>query len=170
MAANAASPNGAAFNSVRRDDATLVLKNGLVVACFAREAEGFGHAVVSAYSDIAKTGGIIERFEPDFLVSQTEIAARTKLSRAAISLYVSGERGSGFPPPHARITSSSPLWDWVEVSSWMHKHAQLSLEEVVNARLSRAINWFVQNPLKAMKATDRDLWEIFEGAAREPFL
>lgn len=152
------------------DDATLVLKNGLVAVCFAREAENFSHAIVSAYGDIAKTGAIIERFEPDFLVSQAEIASRANLSRAAISLYVSGERGVGFPAPHARVTSNSPLWDWVEVSSWLHKHKMLSGEEVVKARLSRAVNYLVQNPLDAMKDVDRDFWRIIDGVAKEPVL
>ncbi len=37
-------------------DATLMVINGLLAVCFAREAESFGHAVQSAYADIAKTG------------------------------------------------------------------------------------------------------------------
>ena len=39
----------------------------------------------------------------------SDVAARTALSRAAISLRGKGERGQGFPAPVARITSESPL-------------------------------------------------------------
>lgn len=150
------------------DDATLVLTHGLIAVCFAREADDYSHAVVSAYADILKTGAKVERFEPDFLVSQSDIARRAGLSRAAISLYVAGDRGSDFPKPHARVTTSSPLWDWVEVSSWLHQQDVVSVEEVVNARLSRTINWFVQNPKELIKGVDRKLWGLMRDVAKEP--
>ena len=149
------------------DDATLMLVNGLVAVCFVRAAENFSHGVVSAYADIMKTGAVIERFEPDFLVNRTEIARRAKLTKAAISNYVSGERGANFPAPHARITSASPLWDWVEVSAWMHRHGLLDAEEVVSARIARAVNWAVQDLAKTAHDTDRNLAKILEGVAGE---
>lgn len=149
-------------------DATLMLVNGLLAVCFAREAENFSHAVLSGYADIAKTGSKIERFEPDFLVSRTEIAKRAGLSKAAISNYANGERGANFPAPHARITSSNPLWDWVDVSVWLHQNGLLSVEEVVNARISRAVNWAVQNLDKTVHDTDKNLVKIMEGVAKEP--
>jgi hypothetical protein len=149
-------------------DATLMLVNGLLAVCFAREGESFSHAVISGYSDIAKTGSKIERFEPDFLVSRSEIAKRANLSKAAISHYANGERGANFPAPHARITSSNPLWDWVEVSAWLHQHELLPIEEVVNARISRAINWAVQSLGKTVHDTDKNLVKIMEGVAKEP--
>lgn len=122
------------------DDATLVLVRGLTAVCFARKSGSFSHAVASAYRDVLKAGARVERFEPDYLVSQSDIASRAKLTRAAVSLYVRGERGAGFPAPKARITSSNPLWDWVEVSSWLHRNKSIALEQVVNARISRALN------------------------------
>lgn len=149
-------------------DATLMLVNGLVAVCFAREGDSFAHAVISGYSDIVKTGSKVERFEPDFLVSKAEIAKRAALSRAAISMYVNGERGEDFPAPHARITSSSPLWDWVEVSAWLHKNSLLPLEEVVNARISRAINWAVQSLAKTVHDTDRHIMQAMSDVAKEP--
>ena len=150
------------------DDATLMLVNGLVAVCFTREAESFAHAVMSAHENILATGATIERFEPDFLVSKSEIAKRANLSKAAISLYCSGERGEGFPAPHARITSASPLWDWVEVSSWLHNHGELSLDEVVKARISRAVNWFVQSLDKTIPDSERTIMKMMEGVAKEP--
>lgn len=150
------------------DDATLMLVNGLVAVCFARKAESFAHAVMSAHENILATGAKIERFEPDFLVSKSEIAKRANLSKSAVSLYVSGERGSNFPAPHARITSSSPLWDWVEVSSWLHTNGELPLEAVVQARIARAVNWFVQSLDKSVPDSERSIMKMMEGVAKEP--
>lgn len=122
------------------DDATLALMKGFVIASFDREAEDFVHAVVSAFSDIKKTGATVERFEPDYLVSQSEIAKRANLSRAAVSLYVRGDRGDGFPRPCARITTESPLWDWVTVSAWLYRKHHVGMDSVIQARVGRAIN------------------------------
>jgi len=128
------------------DDATLALMNGLLAVCFDREEKDFSHAVISAYSDILKADVCIERFEPDFLVSKTEIAKRACITRAAVTNYANGERGDDFPKPFARITTKSPLWDWVEVSTWLHKHGKLSVADVINARICRSVNYFVQHP------------------------
>lgn len=149
------------------DDATLMLTRGLIAVCFAREAENYTQAVISGLSDVWKTGACIERFEPDFLVSRSEIAARAGISKAAVSLYVSGERGEGFPAPYARITSSNPLWDWVEVSTWLHKAGQLRTEAVVNARVSRVVNWFVQTTEK-IHSPEKLLITKMQDAAKEP--
>ena len=148
------------------DDATLMLTRGLIAVCFAREADNYTHAVISAYGDVLKTGAFVERFEPDFLVSKSEIAKRANLTRAAVRLYTSGERGTGFPRPYARITSANPLWDWVEVADWLHKKSHLSAEAVVNARVSRAVNFFVQSRLK-VRGPERTLLEKL-GKMAEP--
>jgi transcriptional regulator with XRE-family HTH domain len=112
------------------DDATLSFQKGVIIAEFAREAESFSKAVASAYEDILKTGAKVERVEPDHLVSLSEIAERSGLTRQAISLYSNAERGSDFPNPVARVTSNSPLWDW--------------LEAVVNARIVKEANRFLE--------------------------
>ncbi len=156
------------FHNAGCDDATLMLVNGLVAVCFNREADNYIHAVLSAHGNILKTGARIERFEPDFLVSKAEIAKRANLSRSAITQYVNGERGAAFPAPHARITSASPLWDWVEVSGWLHINKILPSEAVVEARISRAINWAVQSLGKTVHDADRNLERIMEGVAKEP--
>jgi len=152
------------------DDATLALINGAIAVCFDREDEDFTHAVVSAYGDVLKAGVSVDRFEPDYLVSQAEIAKRANLSRAAVSLYVSGERGAGFPLPHARVTSKSPLWDWVAVSAWLYRNDQLALTDVVTARVSRAINFFIQNPDAHLQTGDKQLLRAMENFGREPVL
>jgi len=122
------------------DDATVSLQKGLLVLEFDREARTFVHAIMTALQDVAKTGAVIERIEPDYLVSAAEIAKRSSQSRASVSLYAKGERGVGFPRPIARVTTESPLWDWADVSAWLHREAHLSLSMIVEARAVRELN------------------------------
>lgn len=122
------------------DDATFVLLRGAAAISFDRDATSYKDAVFSAYKQIISTGADVLRFEPDFLVSASEIAERSGLSRAAVSLFIKGERREGFPPPHARINSGNPLWDWVSVSSWLVEHKGLPREVYREALISRIIN------------------------------
>jgi hypothetical protein len=137
------------------DDATLMLFQGAVAVCFIREADDFVRAILSACRDIARAGATIERLEPDFLVSQAEIAARANLTRSAISNYVSGARGSDFPRPHARVTTASPLWDWVDVASWLYRQDAVSLEAVIEARVTRAMNLALESGSSARPSLGR---------------
>ena len=73
--------------------------------------------------------------KPDYLVSLSDIAERCDLSRSAVSLFTKGERREGFPPPVARVTTDSPLWDWVHVARWMYRNRRVSLEAVVQAEV-----------------------------------
>jgi len=127
------------------DDATLAFMKGLLAVNFDRDADTYAHAVVSAYHSVQAAGAKIERFEPDFLVNASEIAERSHQTRQAISNYTKGIRGEGFPSPIVRIMSESPLWDWVEVSGWLYKKEIVSREQVVDARVARMMNWFVQS-------------------------
>lgn len=122
------------------DDVTFLLMRGAVALSFDREAESFKDAVFSAYRQIRSTGAEILRFEPDFLVSATDIAERCGLTRASINLYVQGGRRQDFPAPCARVNSRSPLWDWVEVSRWMVSNDILSEDQFRIALISRIIN------------------------------
>lgn len=122
------------------DDATVSFQKGLLVIEFDREARTFLSALFSALRDVKKAGATIERVEPDYLVSAAEIAKRAALSRSAITLYVKGERGRGFPHPVACVTSESPLYDWGEVAAWLHRQQRLPLVEVVEAKAVREVN------------------------------
>ncbi len=126
------------------DDATLLIRYGLLAVTFDREAESYKEAVLSAYSDIRRVGLGIVRFDPDYLVGASEIAKRANITRAAVSNYVKAQRKDGFPVPCALVTSKHPLWDWVEVSRWLHQHGQLDAAEVQRAAISRAVNVYVQ--------------------------
>ena len=122
------------------DDATFLLMRGAAALSFDREAESYKHAVLSAYQQIKRAGSDIIRFEPDFLVSAIEIAERAGTTKQNITHYIKGDRRSGFPLPHARLASKSPLWDWVEVSRWLVDHEMLQEEVYREASISRIIN------------------------------
>jgi hypothetical protein len=134
-----------AFIEAGCDDATIALQRGVLILDFAREERSFGHAVYSAVRDAIKAGAKIERIEPDPLVSLSEIAKRTGLTRAAITQYALGHRGEGFPTPVARVMTESPLWDWVQVAQWMrHSHkANIDADVVVKARVVRDCNYYI---------------------------
>jgi len=123
------------------DDATLVLMHGAVAACFNRTAETFKDAVFSAYEDILRAGATVDRFEPDYLVSASEIAKRARVTPQAVSLYAKGDRGDDFPKPRFRVTTPNPLWDWVEVSRWLVRRGTVAEKEYREAQLSRVINF-----------------------------
>jgi hypothetical protein len=123
------------------DDATISLQKGALILEFSREAKNFVHAVVSAVRDVLKAGATPERIEPDHLVSLADIAQRAGLSRAACSHFAKGDRGTNFPSPIVRVTTESPLWDWVAVSRWLYRRDKLvPLNAVVEAKVVRALN------------------------------
>lgn len=113
------------------DDATVSFQKGVIIVEFYREAVSFSKAVSSAYEAVLRTGATVERIEPDYLVSLSEIAERCGKTRQAISLYTNGERDAGFPAPVARVTSKHPLYDWEEVAEWLVERDALSKEELI---------------------------------------
>lgn len=122
------------------DDATISLQKGAIILAFDREARTLIGAINSAIADIERAGAKVVHVEPDHLVSLSEISVRAGITRAAASNYAKGARGEGFPSPVARVTTDSPLWDWVEVARWFHRRGRLSMNEVVRARVLRSAN------------------------------
>jgi hypothetical protein len=122
------------------DDATLAFVKGRIIVEFQRESRNFSHALASAIRDVIRAGATVEHIEPDYLVSLSDIADRCSLSRSALSLFAKGERGERFPAPVARITSESPLWDWVHVARWMYHRRTVSLTILVQAKIVRDAN------------------------------
>jgi transcriptional regulator with XRE-family HTH domain len=133
------------------DDATISFQKGAIILEFVRNARTFADAVRSALLNVVQAGAKPVHIEPDYLVSLSDIAERAGLSKAAISLYAKGERGEDFPAPVARVTTESPLWDWVEVADWMHRHDKLPAEALVEAKVVRAANFAVQSATHADK-------------------
>lgn len=122
------------------DDATVSFQRGHIIVDFSRNAETLEEAVASAAAGVAAAGARVQRIEPDPLVSLADIAARSGLSRAAISQYAAAQRGRGFPPPVAKVTSESPLWDWATVAAWLFRQDRLSRQELTAAEVLKQAN------------------------------
>lgn len=129
-----------AFFEAGCDDAVVGLQRGVFALHFDREASSFEEAVGSACADVERTGATVRRIEPDPLVSSSDIAERVGLSRQAVSNYVTGERGQGFPAPVACVTTARPLWSWSEVATWLCTKGRLSDETVGRARSLEKLN------------------------------
>ena len=122
------------------DDATIAFARGAIILEFEREARNLLHGINEAIKDVRRAGAKVVRVEPDYLINLSEIAERSGLTRAAVSLYSKGDRGKDFPAPVARVTSDMPLWDWVEVARWLYKRSQIPADAVVEARVVRYAN------------------------------
>jgi hypothetical protein len=133
------------------DDATVSLQKGVAVIEFDREAKNFYHALSSALRDVRSASAKVLHISPDHLVSLSDIAVRTGLTRAAVSNYARGVRGVGFPPPVVRATTDTPLWDWVEVARWLTRRGRLTTDDVVRARVVRREN-FILSPKDHLRA------------------
>jgi predicted transcriptional regulator len=79
------------------------------------------------------------------------------VTRAAVSLYAKGKRGRFFPAPVARVTTDSPLWDWVEVSEWLVREKELPREAAEEARLIREMNRVIARSQMQLSEADRKL-------------
>lgn len=125
------------------DDATISFQKGVIILDFCREAKNLTQAISSAVEGTVAAGAKVLHIEPDCLVSLSEIAARTGLTRAAISNYANGDRGRDFPVPVARVTSESPLWDWVDVARWLCRQGRLDRSVPLKARIVRKCNSWI---------------------------
>ena len=127
------------------DDSTISFQRGAIILDFDREARSLGAAIASAVADVEKAGATVIHVEPDHLVNLSDIAARTGITRAAASLYAKGERGTDFPVPVARVTTDSPLWDWVDVARWLYRQGRIPKEELARARIVRKMNSSIES-------------------------
>lgn len=110
------------------DDALVAFQKSHIILDFAREAASIEVALSTAMDAVERAGARVDRVEPDPLVTLSEIASRSGLSRAAVTHYAKGERGSGFPAPIACITTKSPLWEWSQVAEWLVARGVLAID------------------------------------------
>lgn len=62
----------------------------------------------------------------DDLVSTSDIASRTGVSRETVRLWANGERGVGdFPRHRATVGNGIKVWDWAPVNAWLREHYAL---------------------------------------------
>ena len=121
-------------------DATIFFQKGHIILDFSRDAGGIDSAICSAIECVESAGAHVDRVEPDPLVSLSDIAARTGLSRAAITQYAKGQRADDFPAPVARVTSETSLYDWSQVATWLYRKEKISLEQAIQATAVRVVN------------------------------
>lgn len=130
------------------DDALAAMMRGVFVLRFDREADSLEQAIASAMRDVEAAGASVTRVEPDPLVSASDIAERSGLSRQLISLYANGSRGKAFPRPVACASTTKPLWSWSEVAAWLADTGKLdsatadtakTIEEA-NARIGGSVH------------------------------
>ena len=124
------------------DDATLFFRNAIAYLTFSREAESFQDAIVSAITDVEKTGLIVKRVMPDDIVSAAEIGRRLDKSREYIRKLITQEKGpGGFPCPVTEISTKSPLWSWLDVVEWLIHHDLINDDSVLlNAKAIVLVN------------------------------
>jgi predicted DNA-binding transcriptional regulator AlpA len=126
------------------DDATISFQKGHIIVDFARKADSVEDAITSAIECVKTAGAVVERIEPDPFVNLSDIASRTGMSRAAMSQYSKGHRSKDFPPPIARVTSDSPLWDWATVAKWLFEHRKLTREVAIEAEAVKLANAIIE--------------------------
>jgi hypothetical protein len=132
------------FYAAGCDDATISFQKGSIIVDFARDAESVATAIASAVACVTAAGAKVIRIEPDPLVSLADIAARTGMTRAAMTQYAKGQRGQNFPAPIAKVTSASPLWSWAEVAQWLFRQDRLTRELAIEAEAVRVANEVIQ--------------------------
>ena len=127
------------------EDALVSFQKGRTIVDFGREALSIEDAIASAVDDVRRAGATVERVEPDPLVNLAEIAKRSDSTRAAITNYAQGKRQcvQPFPSPVARVTTSSPLYDWGQVSHWMCVSGLIAREIAIEARAVHEANQLV---------------------------
>jgi transcriptional regulator with XRE-family HTH domain len=144
------------------DDATVSFQKGHIIVDFAREDESIDAAICSAVECVQKAGAKVERVEPDPLVSLADIAARTGLTRAAITNYAKGDRAQDFPSPIARVTSKTSLYEWSTVATWLFRHDQLPREKAIEAEAVRLANAAIQSHRIGLKGALHDSLKAYE--------
>jgi hypothetical protein len=146
------------------DDSTISFQKGHIIVDFAREADSIDAAICSAVEGVEKAGAQVDRIEPDPLVSLSDIAARTGLTRAAITNYSKGQRAENFPSPVARVTSKTSLYDWAAVATWLFQNEQLSREAAIEAEAVRVANAAIQSHETKLKQILQDSLKAYEQA------
>lgn len=96
---------------------------------FDREAPSLAVAITSAVRDVEKIHGLrAVGLACEELVTLLDIAQRVDMSREAVRLWATGQRGPGdFPAPVLTTTGGERLWDWREVSRWLRHRPELEM-------------------------------------------
>jgi hypothetical protein len=96
------------------------------LADFSREAPSLAEAIASAVRDIEKVPGLRAiGVQCDNMVTAADIASRAGVSREAVRLWATGQRGpGGFPKPSLITTGGEKVWDWPQVARWLDEQKE----------------------------------------------
>lgn len=147
-------------------DATVQAGRRGGVITFSREADSALHAVLSAVEDVRASGMVVTGTQEDLVVTE-EIAARAKVTTAAVRYWITGERGpGGFPAPRVHHQRNN-LYSWSEVSAWISaaKLGEIDHTAAEAARACALVNaaLTVRAGLSELPAHDRPLLARFVG-------
>jgi len=111
-------------------DGSVMTGGGQTEIEFAREAEGWAHAIGSALRDVESVAGlVVTGVGQEDLVSIADIAHRARRSREAVRLWTAGKRGpGGFPQAAWQSPSGERFWSWAEVARWIRANLNLAVE------------------------------------------
>jgi hypothetical protein len=103
------------------DDAGIETGPLGTLADFTREAPSLAEAIASAARDIEKVPGLRAiGVKCDNMVTAADIGSRVGVSREAVRLWATGQRGpGGFPNPALITTGGEKVWDWPQVAYWL---------------------------------------------------
>lgn len=131
--------------------------DGVFEAEFARSAETFGDAVLSALNDLQRVFPEADLIgvEPDDLATIGEIADRLGRSHESIRLLVLGKRGpGGFPSALNHPETKPQVWRWHEVIDWFEQKMAIRVPDSENASFLAMVNDLLRVRLAAPRVID----------------
>jgi hypothetical protein len=154
------------------DDAGIETGPLGAIAEFDREAPSLQHAIASAVRDIEKVPGLrAVGVRCDNMVNLLGIAKRAGVSREAVRLWATGQRGSrDFPKPVLITAGGEQIWDWEQVAPWIEKHQNhgqhvtfvLDVEFARAKRIVRTADRVLAARDALMSEPDEDVRQEFE--------
>jgi hypothetical protein len=100
-------------------------------------------------------GMIVHRLQED-LANRNEIAERLGVTRQAVSNWVRGQRGDGFPTPSNDVAGG--VWLWGEVALWAEDHSSYDTNAMnypSRADYDRINGWLVDGCMVASPAPSK---------------
>src|SRR5690349_9723560 len=106
------------------DDGTIETGPDITRIDFDREAPSLSAAIVSAAFDVEKVAGLrAVGLACDDMVTMAGIAQRADVTREAVRLWATGQRGPGsFPEPEFTTPAGERIWDWSLVARWLARN------------------------------------------------
>jgi hypothetical protein len=134
---------------------------------FTRQAPTLAVALLTAVNDVEKVPGLhAEGVVCGNMVTLAVIAERAHVTREAVRLWSTGQRGPGdFPPAMLVTPAGEKVWDWQQVAGWLIDNNKPEAELTAATSRSRTL-WMADRVLAARAALrsepDESIREGFE--------